>query len=133
MNLINKDINKFVLFFKFLQRIPPILITKRKRNEKIGKKELNGWGKIINITKNIIKNKKPEEIETFYWHVAKIFYRTDLSFDEMNHINYDWYAPANAARQSPEEVREWCTEGGLKIEREVVEDAGITIIATKVD
>jgi hypothetical protein len=69
----------------------------------------------------------------FYWHVAKIFYRTDLSFDEMNHINYDWYAPANAARQSPEEVREWCTEGGLKIEREVVEDAGITIIATKVD
>ena len=69
----------------------------------------------------------------FYWHVAKIFYHTDLSFDEMNHINYDWYAPANAARQSPEEVREWCTEGGLKIEREVVEDAGITIIATKVD
>lgn len=69
----------------------------------------------------------------FYWHVAKIFHRTDLSFDEMNHINYDWYAPANAARQSPEEVREWCTEGGLAIEREVVEDAGITIIARKVD
>ena len=69
----------------------------------------------------------------FYWHVAKIFHRTDLSFDEMNHINYDWYAPANAARQSPEEVREWCTEGGLAIEREVVEDSGITIIARKVD
>jgi len=69
----------------------------------------------------------------FYWHIAKMFYRTDLSFDEMNHINYDWYAPANAARQSPEEVREWCTEAGLVIEREVVEDAGITIIARKVD
>ena len=82
MNLINKDINKFVLFFKFLQRIPPILITKRKRNEKIGKKELNGWGKIINITKNIIKNKKPEEIETFYWHVAKEKYDYNVdSFD----------------------------------------------------
>ncbi len=67
----------------------------------------------------------------FYWHVAKMFYRPDLSFDEMNHINFDWYAPANAARQSPEEVRTWCAESGLTVEREVVEDAGITIIARK--
>lgn len=65
----------------------------------------------------------------FYWHVAKAFYRPDLTFDEMNHINYDWYAPANAHRQSVEEVRQWCVECGLNIEREVVEDAGITIIA----
>ena len=68
----------------------------------------------------------------FYWHVAKMFYRPDLSFDEMNHINYDWYAPTNAHRQSPEEVREWCAEAGLFIEREVIEDAGITIISRKV-
>lgn len=67
----------------------------------------------------------------FYWHVAKAFYRPDLSFDEMNHINYDWYAPANAARQSPEEVRSWCAEFGLEIEREVIEDSGITVIARK--
>jgi len=67
----------------------------------------------------------------FYWHVAKTFYRSDCSFEEMNHINYDWYAPANAARQTPEEVRGWCAECGLSIEREVVEDAGITIIARK--
>lgn len=67
----------------------------------------------------------------FYWHVAKIFYRADLTFEEMNHINFDWYAPANAYRQSPEEVRTWCAEAGLIIEREVVEDAGITVIARK--
>ena len=67
----------------------------------------------------------------FYWHVTKLFYHPDLSFDEMNHINYDWYAPANAARQTPEEVRSWCAESGLEIEREVVEDAGITIVARK--
>ena len=67
----------------------------------------------------------------FYWHVAKMFYRPDLGFDEMNHINYDWYAPANAARQTAEEVRAWCTEFGLSIEREVVEEAGITVIARK--
>ena len=67
----------------------------------------------------------------FYWHVVKIFYRPDLTFDEMNHINFDWYAPANAHRQSPEEVRSWCAEVGLEVEREVVEEAGITVIARK--
>ncbi|MCP9852119.1 methyltransferase domain-containing protein [Synechococcus sp. HJ21-Hayes] len=67
----------------------------------------------------------------FYWHVAKMFYRSDLTFDEMNHINFDWYAPANATRQTPEEVRTWCDEAGMIIEREVIEEAGITIIARK--
>lgn len=67
----------------------------------------------------------------FYWHVVKAFYNPELSLDEMNHINYDWFAPANAARQTPEEVRSWCAEIGLKVEHEVVEDAGITVIARK--
>ncbi len=67
----------------------------------------------------------------FYWHVAKAFYRPDFTFDEMNHINYDWYAPRNAQRQSIEEVRTWCQECGLEIERERVEEAGITIVAVK--
>jgi arsenite methyltransferase len=86
----------------------------------------------------------PEEIELigipagqidiqrlFYWHVLKAFYRPDLTFDEMHHINYDWFAPANAHRQSPEEVQKWCAEGGLDIERENLQEAGITIIARK--
>lgn len=67
----------------------------------------------------------------FYWHVAKMFYHPDLSFEEMNHINFDWYAPANAHRQSPDEVRAWCIDAGLEIEHEVVEEAGITVIARK--
>ena len=67
----------------------------------------------------------------FYWHVAKVFYRADFSFDEMNHVNFDWYAPANAHRQSPDEVRQWCADAALEIERFVVEDAGITVIARK--
>ena len=67
----------------------------------------------------------------FYWHVAKAFYRPDLTFDEMNHINFDWYAPANAHRQSPEDVRQWCVAAGLVIEREVIDEAGITIVARK--
>jgi SAM-dependent methyltransferase len=67
----------------------------------------------------------------FYWHVAKAFYRPELSFDELNHINYDWYAPANAHRQTPEEVRSWCAEAGLEVEHEHVEEAGITVIARR--
>lgn len=67
----------------------------------------------------------------FYWHVFKAFYDPNLTFDEMNHTNFDWYAPRNAHRQSPEEVREWCAAAGLQIEHERVEDAGITIIARK--
>ena len=67
----------------------------------------------------------------FYWHVFKAYHHPDLSFDELNHINYDWYAPLNAHRQSPDEVRRWCEEASLSIERERVEDAGITVIARK--
>ena len=67
----------------------------------------------------------------FYWHVAKAFYRPDHTLDEMNHINYDWYAPRNAHRQSIEEVRGWCADAGLEIERERVEASGITIIAVR--
>jgi arsenite methyltransferase len=67
----------------------------------------------------------------FYWHVAKAFFRPELSFDELNHINYDWYAPAIAHRQTPEEVRAWCAEAGLEVEREHIEDAGITVIARR--
>ena len=67
----------------------------------------------------------------FYWHVFKAYYDPDLDLDEMNHINYDWYAPRNAHRQSPEEVREWCEATGLEIERERVEEAGITIGARR--
>jgi arsenite methyltransferase len=69
----------------------------------------------------------------FYWHIAKAFYDPNLTFEETNHINFDWYAPANASRHTPQEIEEWCEEGGLSIEREVVENAGITIIAKKVN
>lgn len=40
--------------------------------------------------------------------------------EEMNHINFDWYAPANAHRQTPKEVHGWCAQAGLAIEREVI-------------
>jgi SAM-dependent methyltransferase len=69
----------------------------------------------------------------FYWHVFKAFYRPEMTLEEMNHINFDWYAPKNAHRQSVDEVREWCADLGLAIEHERVEEAGITVIARKIN
>ena len=68
----------------------------------------------------------------FYWHILKCFYRPDYSLKEMNHINFDWFAPKNASRQSPEEVRAWCSDAGLHILHERIEEAGITIVARKI-
>jgi SAM-dependent methyltransferase len=67
----------------------------------------------------------------FYWHVFKAFYQPQMTLDEMNHINFDWYAPKNAHRHTIEEVRGWCGDLELAIEREKVEDAGLTIIARR--
>jgi SAM-dependent methyltransferase len=67
----------------------------------------------------------------FYWHVCKAFYRSDLTFEEMHHINFDWFAPKNAFRQTPDEVESWCVELGLDIVRLHVENAGITVVARK--
>jgi arsenite methyltransferase len=67
----------------------------------------------------------------FHWHVVKAFHRPELSIEELNHINYDWFAPRNAHRQTPEQVRAWCAAAGLEIERERIEESGITVVARK--
>ncbi len=67
----------------------------------------------------------------FYWHVFKAYYRPDYSVDEMAHINFDWYAPKNAHRHSEDEVRGWCRDAGLAIERVDVQPSGITVVARK--
>ena len=55
----------------------------------------------------------------------------ELTFEEMNHINFDWYMPSNASRHSIQEILKWCEESNLIVEKQVVENAGITIIAKK--
>lgn len=67
----------------------------------------------------------------FYWHIFKAYYRPEFTLEEMNHVNFDWYAPKNSHRQTPEQVRAWCGEAGLVLERERIEEAGITVIARK--
>ncbi len=72
------------------------------------------------------------EIQSFfYYHVCKAFYKENLSLDEMNHINFDWFRPVNCHRHTEEELREWCESEHLVIERMNVELSGITTIARK--
>lgn len=65
----------------------------------------------------------------FYWHVFKAFHRPDMTVEELNLINFDWYGPSHAYHQTTEEVRAACLDAGLEIEREQAEEAGITIVA----
>jgi arsenite methyltransferase len=67
----------------------------------------------------------------FYWHVAKVFWNDKNSFEANNYINFDWYHPTFAHRQTPEEVRQWCGEAGLTVERIRDEDAGMTVWARR--
>lgn len=64
-----------------------------------------------------------------YWHFAKLFWNEALTFEANNHVNFDWYTPRYAHRQSEAEVREWCADLGLTIERFHVDDAGYTVRA----
>ena len=66
-----------------------------------------------------------------YWHVAKLFWNSALSLEENNHVNFDWYHPRYAHRQSAEEVRAWCDELGLLITRFDEQDAGFTVRALR--
>ncbi|MBX5442597.1 MAG: class I SAM-dependent methyltransferase [Solirubrobacteraceae bacterium] len=67
----------------------------------------------------------------FYYDIAKAYYDPDMTFGEMHHINFDWYAPKFAFRQTEEEVRRWCDEAGLEVEHEHIHQSGITIIARR--
>jgi arsenite methyltransferase len=101
---------------------------------KLGK-ALGELGVEIEVEEDIpflgIKKGRLDVQRFFYWNVCKVFYRSDWTLDEMNHVNFDWFRPLNCHRQSPEEVRAWCEEAGLQLERFVVEEAGITAVARR--
>lgn len=66
-----------------------------------------------------------------YWHFAKLFWNERFSFEENNHVNFDWYHPRYAHRHTEDEVRRWCHEASLEIRRFDVQESGITVRAVK--
>lgn len=101
---------------------------------KLGK-QLGDLKVTLNIEDEIpflgIKAGKIDLQRFFYWYLFKCFYNSEYSLEEMNHINFDWYRPQNCFRQTPEEVRMWCKEAGMKIVRINVEESGIAVVARK--
>jgi arsenite methyltransferase len=66
-----------------------------------------------------------------YWNFAKLFWNEAFAFEENNHINFDWYHPRYAHRQTEDEVRRWCAECGLSIIHFDVQESGFTVRAIK--
>ena len=67
-----------------------------------------------------------------YYAFVKAFYRADWSFDEMHHVNFDWYRPTNARRHTEAEVRGFVDAAGLEIERFHAEPSGYSVVARRV-
>jgi arsenite methyltransferase len=66
-----------------------------------------------------------------YWHFAKLFWNPDMGFEGSQHVNFDWYHPPYAFRQTEAEVRTWCAELGLTIIRFDVQESGFTVCAVR--
>lgn len=62
---------------------------------------------------------------------CKLFWNDAFTFEENLHVNFDWYHPRYAHRQSEEEVRAWCAELGLEITHMDVQASGITVRAVR--
>ncbi|HOW96673.1 MAG TPA: methyltransferase domain-containing protein [Kiritimatiellia bacterium] len=66
-----------------------------------------------------------------YYDVVKMYWNAKLSFEENVHVNFDWYRPRYAHRQTAEEVRAWCAEAGLEIARFHEEESGFSVRAVR--
>jgi len=66
-----------------------------------------------------------------YWNIAKLFWNETLSFEENNHVNFDWYHPRYSHRHTEDEVRRWCDESGLSIKHLNAYESGYTVWAIK--
>lgn len=66
-----------------------------------------------------------------YWHFAKLYWNPAWTFEENLHVNFDWYRPRYAHRQTAEEVRQWCAEAGLEIAWFHEQESGYTVRATR--
>ena len=66
--------------------------------------------------------------QRFVYHFfAKLFWNSDLSFEDNAAINYDWYHPQDCTRHTAEEVRGWFERAGIAVTREFVDRYGITM------
>lgn len=66
-----------------------------------------------------------------YWNFAKLYWNEALTFEENTHVNFDWYRPRYAHRQTAEEVRQWCEEADLSVQWFHEQESGFSVRAIK--
>jgi arsenite methyltransferase len=66
-----------------------------------------------------------------YGAFCKLFWNDAFTFEENLHVNFDWYHPRYAHRQTEDDVRTWCEELGLRITHMDVQESGITTRAVR--
>jgi arsenite methyltransferase len=66
-----------------------------------------------------------------YWHFAKLFWNDAYSFEENHHVNFDWYHPRYAHRQTEDQLRAWCDELSLTVHHLHEQESGFTVRALK--
>lgn len=66
-----------------------------------------------------------------YWNFAKLYWSDEMSFEENVHVNFDWYRPAYAHRQTEADLRAWCEEARVDITRFNEQESGYTVVARK--
>jgi hypothetical protein len=72
------------------------------------------------------------ELQRFaYYNLFKCFWNDLLSFDENVNVNFDWYHPKYAHRQTPGQVWAWLSELHLDPEFFNIGESGITVIAKR--
>jgi SAM-dependent methyltransferase len=66
-----------------------------------------------------------------YYNLFKCFWNDALSFEENVNVNFDWYHPKYAHRQTPDQVKGWLS--ALRLEHDFfhVGESGITVIARR--
>lgn len=66
-----------------------------------------------------------------YWNFAKLYWNKDLAFEENVHVNFDWYRPRYAHRQTEDELRRWCEDAHLSINWWHTQESGFSVRATR--
>lgn len=62
-----------------------------------------------------------------YWNFLKCWWSADVPFEQSVATNYDWYFPEYAYRHTPEQVRKWFVDTGLKISHFDEIESGLSV------
>ena len=69
----------------------------------------------------------------FYHFFLKCYWNSELTEEQNNMVNFDWYHPSICSRHSLEEVLTWFSQNGLEVIHHLVDDYGITVRGLKVE